>query len=113
MILKPSMSAGIVMVHDDGIAFDVVPFQVFQLSSGATIIRIGRNALWFDPDGAFDGTEHRLPAGVDPVVQKMLVASLEMAQKNRGKPPEESYFRPGAPGHASETASWPEKKVVH
>ncbi len=51
MKVLPTMSRGIVLLHEDGKTFEMAPFQVFRSASGSTIIRIGRTALFFDADG--------------------------------------------------------------
>ena len=58
------MSKGVVFVHEDGATFEMVPLQVFICGS-QTVIRIGRNALFFDKDGKFDGSESSV-AGFAP-----------------------------------------------
>jgi len=109
--IMPTMCKGIVLAHGDGKTFELAPLQVFIGATGQTIIRIGRNALFFDKNGNFDGTEsHIAPMAPDSPELKLLHEAFEFQGKNKGLPPDQPYFRPGTPGHAAETRSWPAGK---
>lgn len=107
MKILPSMCRGFVFVHEDGKTFEFAPLQVFLGGGGQTIIRIGRNVLYFNKDGTFDGTEshvdHLKP---DSPELKMIHEAFELQGELKGLPPDEPYFQPGTPGHAAETRMW-------
>lgn len=107
MKILPTMSKGVVFVHEDGKTFEMAPLQVF-ISSGQTVIRIGRNTLFFDKDGRFDGTESKVD-GLSPDSEeaKAIREAFEAQGEYKGLPPDEPYFKPGSPGHAAEVRSWP------
>lgn len=112
MKIMPTMCKGIVLAHADGKTFELAPLQVFIGATGLTVIRIGRNTLYFDKNGNFDGTEsHIAPMAPDSSELKMLHEAFEFQGKNKGLPPDEPYFQPGSPGHAAETRSWPSAKA--
>lgn len=112
MKILPTMSRGVVFLHEDGKTFEMTPLQVFHGGGGQTIIRIGRNALFFDKDGKFDGTESSVD-GISPDSPEaaMLREAFEVQGRLRGLPPEEPYFQPGTPGHAAETRAWGSVRV--
>jgi len=107
MKILPAMSKGIVLVHEDGKTFELAPFQVFISGGGQTVIRIGRNAIFFDKDGRFDGTESH-PAGtdIDSPEAKRIREAFEVQGQYKGLPPDEPYFQPGTKGHTEETRAW-------
>jgi len=111
MKIMPHMSREIVYVHDDGKTFESVPFQVFRLKSGATCIRIGRNTLYFNEDGSFDGTEAMVGELVkDPAQHEAVLKALERQGQAKGHAPEWAYHQPGTAGYDAETAAWPYAK---
>lgn len=101
------MCKGIVFVHEDGKTFEEAPFQVFISNSGQTAIRIGRNLIFFEKDGRFDGTESSL-AGIDAESPEAadIRAAFDRQGENKGLPPDEPYFQEGTPGHDAETRAW-------
>lgn len=108
MKILPTISKGIVLMHEDG-AHEMAPFQIFQLDNGMTIIRIGNNALHFDEDGKFDGSECKFPDGVviDDNQQHAIVEAFEQQSANRGNAPlGHPYFAQGSRGWEREVASW-------
>ncbi len=107
MKILPTMSKGVVFVHEDGKTFEMAPLQVFIGGGGQTVIRIGRNALFFDKDGRFDGTESSV-SGLSPdsPEAKAIREAFEAQGEHKGLPPDEPYFRPGSPGHAAEVRAW-------
>jgi hypothetical protein len=108
MKINPCVSSGIPWLSPEGDRVDVVPMQVFRSVSGLTIVRVGRNTLWFDERGNFDGTEHKM-AGVpvDGPVAEQLIALLAESKTNQGQAPAEAYFAEGSEGWKKETAAWP------
>jgi hypothetical protein len=102
--ILPMLRARVPLVTGDGTAFDVVPLQVFRFKDGRWLLRYGRNTLWFEPDGTFDGTEHLTQARIDG---DALQAALADSPHSEGEAPAESYFDPEAPGYQAETAAWP------
>ncbi len=116
MKINPMMNAGIVLMHNDG-TFELAPLQVFESASGSTVIRIGNNALFFTPDGEFDGFECHVPKDMslsDSYGQRLTEAFIVQGA-NKGKAPAEPYFEPGSNGWKKEVAAWdepadPEKK---
>ena len=109
MKILPHMSKAVVFVHEDGKTFEMAPLQVFIGGGGQTLIRIGRNVLFFDKDGRFDGTESRvdeLPQ--DSPEAEMLREAFAVQGSYKGLPPDEPHFQPGSPGHEAETRSWPD-----
>jgi hypothetical protein len=105
--ILPTMSKGIVFVHEDGKSFELAPLQVFIGRNGWTFIRIGRNMLFFDQHGRFDGTESH-PGGitVDSPEAKLIQEAFAVQGQYRGLPPDEPYFQPGTPGYEAETRAW-------
>ena len=102
------MSRGIVLLHEDGKTFEMAPLQVFIGANGHTLIRIGRNMLFFNPDGRFDGTECKTgELDTESTEAKMLLEAFELQGEAKGLPPEEAYFQPGSPGYKAETRAWP------
>lgn len=94
MRLRPVTSRGEVFVLPDG-AVTLLPFEVLPWTNqpGGVIIRIGETTYWFDPDGRYDGPEMRLPPGSrNEHAEAKVNALLTEGRKNRGKPPERSYF---------------------
>ncbi len=111
MKIMPTMCKGIVLMHEDGKTFEMAPLQVFISAGGSTVIRIGNNALFFDKDGKFDGTESHI-AGMTPDSPelKLLHEAFEPQGKYKGLHPDVAYFTPGTPGYEAETRSWPTAK---
>ena len=109
MKILPMMSRGVVMLHGDGKTFEMAPLQVFRGPNGYTCIRYGRNVLFFDKDGGFDGTESTLNGVADAkAVADELRHAFEAQQQNRGQPPEYPYFGPWREDfRAAELAAWP------
>lgn len=107
MKILPHMSRVIVLAHEDGKTFEMAPFQVFIGASGMTCIRIGRNVLFFDENGIFDGTESNFCAGTDP---ESIQQAFELQGQCKGLAPETPYFPPGSPAFAAETRAWPSAK---
>ena len=107
MKILPTMSRGVVFVHEDGKTFEMAPLQVFISAGGQTAVRIGRNVLFFDKNGKFDGTESSL-AGIDADSDEAAAVrdAFERQGEYKGLPPEDPYFQPGSPGHAAETRAW-------
>jgi len=111
MKILPTMSKGIVLVHEDGKTFEMAPLQVFISAGGSTVIRIGNNALFFDKDGKFDGTEsHVSGMDRDSPEAAMLREAFKLQGEYKGLPPDVAYFQPDSPGYAAETRSWPAAK---
>jgi hypothetical protein len=108
MKILPCMAKEIVLLHEDGKTFEMAPFQVFRSASGQTVIRIGRNTLWFGENGKFDGTECSM---IDPSEEESQAVTAAHMRTTKGLPPDEPYFQPGSPGHESETRAWPSGKV--
>ena len=107
MKILPSMSKGVVFVHEDGKTFEMAPLQVFISAGGQTAIRIGRNVLFFEKDGRFDGTESSVDGlAHDSPEGELLLEAFEVQGKNKGLAPDDPYFQPGTPGHAAETRAW-------
>jgi len=104
MKILPIMSRGVPFVRGDD-TLEMVPMQVWRDAKGSTVIRLGKNAYFFDEDGKYDGSEHKATEGRS--ADKTLTASLEASSRNRGLPPEEAYYPEGTPAHARETAAWP------
>lgn len=107
MKILPTMCKGVVFVHEDGKTFEMAPVQVFMGINGMTLIRIGRNVLFFDRDGKFDGTESKTLAANDPELMKKITEAFEVQGDNKGIVPDEPYFHPGHPNYEHETRSWP------
>jgi hypothetical protein len=107
MKILPTMCKGIVLVHEDGKTFEMAPLQVF-ISGRSTVIRIGRNALFFNQDGSFDGTESSV-SGLSPDSPEaaLIREAFELQGRCKGLPPEEPYFAAGTSGYAAETRAWP------
>ena len=105
MKIEPMMSRGIVLMHADG-KFEMAPMQVFKSSTGQTVIRIGNNALFFDENGSFDGSECVCPANVTKAQMHRVGAAIAQQAENEGLAPSAPYFEPGSNGHAAETAAW-------
>lgn len=101
------MSRGIVFVHEDGKTFEMAPLQVFISGGGQTVIRIGRNALFFNQDGTLDGSESHV-SGLTPDSPEvaLIQQAFELQGQNKGLSPDDPYFVSGTPGHAAETRSW-------
>lgn len=106
MKLLPMMSRGVPFVHEgpEGCFLTMVPMQVWRSRRGATILRIGSNTFYFDPDGKFDGTEHKI--GGPPEAIERLHKALDESGKNRGLAPDEPYFEPGSDGWEDEVRAW-------
>ena len=94
-------------MHEDGKTFEMAPLQVFISAGGQTAIRIGRNILFFEKDGRFDGTESKVD-GLSPGSPEgeMILEAFEVQGKNKGLAPDNPYFQPGTPGYAAETRAW-------
>lgn len=108
MKILPTMSKGVVLLHEDGRTFEMAPFQVFLSGGGQTCIRIGRNAFFFERDGSFDGSECKV-SGINqdsPEAYTIQNAFNEQG-RNKGMAPEAPYFAPGSKGHTAETQGWP------
>jgi len=106
MKILPTMSRGVVFLHEDGKTFELAPFQVF-LSGNTTIIRIGRNTFFFNADGRFDGTEAQVVGfRPDSPEAQMLHEAFELQGRYKGLPPDEPYFSPGTAGFTAETRAW-------
>jgi hypothetical protein len=106
MKILPCMAKAIVLLHEDGKTFEMAPFQVWRSSSsGGTVIRIGRNTLFFNEKGEFDGTESAVLA--TQAEADAFVEAFAVQGKNKGLAPETAYFPPGTAGYADETRAWP------
>jgi hypothetical protein len=113
MKILPTISSGIVLMHEDG-TFEMAPFQVFRSSDSKTIIRIGNNTLWFNEDGTFSGSECRIPGGGLPIEEAAtLQAAFEIQGSNKGRAPAEPYFEEETVGWKKELAGWPKTPVTH
>jgi hypothetical protein len=108
MNIQPCVSAGIVFMHEDG-KFEMTPFQIFPLKTGGSCIRIGRNAIYFNEDGSFDGTECAPPRSAVETNEKLdaLGEGFQRSGENRGLAPATTYFGEGSPGYEAEVAGWP------
>lgn len=105
-LLRPFVTAGEVLVRPDGEGFDIVPLSLFRLADGRTCLRIGRNVLYFQGDGTYDGPEGRTKEM--PIEEsRTLAAAYGRCAGNRGRRPHEAHFAEGTPGHAAETGIWP------
>ena len=102
MKINPTMSKGIVLMHQDG-SYEMAPFQVFR-GNNATIIRIGNNTLFFEENGKFDGSEC---GGVPKEKAEEFMRAFEIQDENKDKAPDKPYFEPGSNGWEKETADWP------
>lgn len=89
------------------------PLQIFQTANGQTVIRIGRNTLWFTSEGDFDGTEAKPVPGATQLEQMNLVEAFKSQEDNRGKAPAEAYFEKGSNGYEAEVASWATHPDLH
>ena len=106
MRILPTMSKGVVFVHEDGKTFEMAPLQVF-ISGKQTVIRIGRNTLYFDQDGAFDGSEsHTSGLAMDSPEAARIREAFDLQGQNKGLAPDEPYHTPGTTGYANETRAW-------
>ena len=101
MKVLPMMSRGVVFVREDE-TVELAPMQVWHTRSG-THVRIGRNVYFFNPDGSYDGSEHKVHADK----RRELEEALRQSGDNKGLAPEEPYHPDGSPGHREETAAWP------
>lgn len=109
MKILPCMSKGVLFLHEDGVTFEMAPFQVWRGASGQTVIRIGNNTFFFSSEGRFDGTEHKCGhIEAESIEADAIRAALEQGARNRGLAPEEAYYPPGTPGFVEETRAWPE-----
>lgn len=110
MKILPTLSRGIVLLHEDGVTFEMAPFQVFRGEGGGTVIRIGRNALFFNIEGRFDGNECKVePLDPSSPDAKALMDAVHAQQENKNCAPDSSYFSPGSAGYLAETRVWPPK----
>lgn len=110
MKILPCLSRGIVLLHEDGKTFEMAPLQVFRGPGGGTVLRIGRNALFFNIDGRFDGSECRIePCDPKSPDAKALMDAFHEQEQNKNCSPDTTYFQPGTPGHVAETRTWPPK----
>ena len=109
MKILPMMSEAVVMLHEDGKSFEMVPLQVFRAPNGYTCIRYGRNVLFFNKDGSFDGTESTLNGVLaEPAFAEELKQAFAQQRDNHGKPPLYPYFGPWREDfRAAELAAWP------
>lgn len=117
MKILPFMSKGVVLMHEDGKTFEMAPLQVFRSTgNGWTVIRIGRNTLYFTETGAFDGTECSTTMKQGPEAD-LLAEAFAVQKHHHGLPPEEPYFPEGSGYHTDETRAWsqppPPKKAHH
>ena len=103
-LLRPFVTSGEVLVRPDGKGFDVVPISLFRLDSGQTCLRVGRNVLYFNADGTYDGPEGRVEDVVD---SQALTAAYARCRGNRDKRPTEPHFAAETKGHGAETGIWP------
>lgn len=104
MRIKPSARRAIPFVTSTGV--HELPFSVFETDNGMTIIRIGDNTLWFDKNGAFDGTESRLSPEGAGAMQAELLAAMERSHAAVGTHPADTYFEEGTNGHTAEVRGW-------
>jgi hypothetical protein len=105
MKIMPCVSSGIVFLREDG-TIEMPAFQVMRIR-GVTVIRIGRNTLWFTEDGKFDGTECSTDGlGIHPEISA-LQAAFEQSARNDGQRPATAYFQPDSNGYDVEVAWWP------
>ena len=99
--LQPFVSAGEVIARNDG-TFEIVPMQIFR-SGDNVILRIGHSTFWFDKDGRYDGPEMN---SVLPEQLEEVSLMLKQCMTNKGKSPENSYFKEGTEGHHNEIKTW-------
>jgi len=104
MKILPMMSRGVPFVREDE-TVELAPMQVWLTKSGPRI-RIGRNVYFFNPDGSFDGSEHKLVTA-NVAKRHEVNEALQRSGENKGLAPEEAYYPEGSPGHREETAAWP------
>lgn len=102
--LQPFVSRGEPVMRNNG-DVEMVPVQLFVGSAGGYIFRIGQTTLWFNQEGVYDGTEHKMPDH-DTLEESGLEEMLLLSAKNRGFAPAQPYFQPGDPGYEAETAGW-------
>ena len=112
MKIIPCMNSGIPFVLNDGRSLEIVPLQVFRSASGQTAIRIGRNILFFNENGTFDGTEARVAEDISEDECDTLVAALESSKTTDGVAPAEPYFMVGSDGYDAETRAWSNSKKL-
>jgi hypothetical protein len=110
MKILPFLSRGIVLLHEDGMTFEMAPLQVFRGPGGGVVIRIGRNALFFNNEGRFDGSECKLEP-IDPSAPeaKAIMEAVHSQQENKNCAPDSPYFQPGSALYLAETRVWPPK----
>jgi len=105
MKLKPTINKGIVLMHEDG-SFEMAPFQIFS-TQYHTIIRIGNNALFFDAEGNFDGSEGKVPKGcMNNHSEEEILKAYQHQVDNDGKAPEEPYFASQSNAWECEVKAW-------
>ena len=105
MKILPTMSRGVVFLHEDGKTFEMAPLHIFRTRDGDTVIRIGRNILTLDESGNFDGEECHLD-GIDAAeIGEQLAEALKQSVANQGQAPESLYFSEGSAGRAAEERS--------
>jgi hypothetical protein len=104
------MSRGVVLVHSDQ-TIEMAPMQVWFTRTGARI-RIGRNVYFFDADGRYDGSEHKMSFAHGSDAQRAVDEALRQSRENKGLAPEEAHYQEGTPGHREETAAWPFARAI-
>jgi hypothetical protein len=103
MKILPMMHKGVVLLHEDGATIEMAPMQIWRQKDGTTVLRLGRNAFYFNEDGSFDGSEHAM----DPAKATLIDDALKLARENRGLAPDTAYHVPGTPQYLDETRAWP------
>lgn len=100
-------------MHEDG-TFEMAPMQIFRLpKTGMTVLRLGRNAFFFDKDGHYDGSECKLPDETSIEDTEEIRKAFERAALNHGRVPAEPYFRPERGEAEVEQSGWPKKRTEH
>ena len=105
MKILPMMSRGVVLVHEDE-SIEMAPMQIWHTKNG-TRLRIGRNVYFFNLDGSYDGSEHRMTYARGSDKEREMDAALTLSGENKGFAPEVPHYPPDTPGHQAEVAAWP------
>lgn len=109
--LHPFVHRGFVLMHCNGVDFEMAPMQLF-ISEGGPALRIGRNMIFFNPDGTLDGSECKPGTYVEGSAQEQLASKLcdayDLQTDNRNQAPLHAYFSVGTKGWVREVSAWPD-----
>lgn len=107
MKILPFVSAGEVILVDDGKKAEVMPVAMFRLRTGGAALRVGSTIFYFDEHGRFQGPEYSVSKFQGDLEE--LMAQVSSMQDNRGRAPAEPYFAPTMPNYVDEIAVWDER----